>query len=84
MPMKHLRTLEDDYLKFLKTLPSLNLSHDGQQKDHSFESPGMPAQNKHINHALPGKSVINNILNYARALEVFKKSDGVSFLVVNN
>ena len=33
---------------------------------------------------LPGKSVIRNILNYSRSMQVLKKSNGACLFLINN
>ncbi len=85
--MKHLHTNQKEYLMYLKSLPahcpscpSVDDLHEAEEKG----VPGMPENQTYTEKCLPGKNVVANILNYARALEVFRKSDGESLLLILN
>jgi hypothetical protein len=57
---------------------------DDMQEAEEKGVPGMPENQTYTEKSLPGKNIVANILNYARALEVFRKSDGESLLLILN
>ncbi len=62
-------------------LPMKHLHTTENQMMYVVES--LSCQNE-ANIQLPGRQVINNILNYARALEVLRKKNGETFFIVGN
>ncbi len=76
--MKHVPTINNEIISYLCNIQDQASSHatgfvrnlmDGQQQKHT---------------ASPGKHVINNILNYAKAMHVVQNTKGDKFILLNN
>lgn len=81
--MKHLHTFQNEYLMYLKSLPAHCASCD-ELNENEKEANSMPCKQAQKENGLPGRHIVSNIMNYARALEVFRRSDGESLLLIIN
>ncbi len=76
--MKHIPTINNEIISYLCNIQDRTLS-----EENSFVSNLMDGQQLD-KQSLPGKHVIQNILNYAKAMDVVHITNGEKMILLNN
>ncbi len=76
--MKHVHTINNEIISYL-----CNIQDRASSEGFDLVKNLMERQ-KQENNSLPGKHVINNILNYAKAMYVVNNTKGDKFILLQN
>ena len=75
--MKHVPTINNEIISFLCDIQD-------RASQEAFDVSMEIKKNKHELGALPGKHIISNILNYAKAMHVVNNTSGEKFILLQN
>lgn len=75
--MKHVPTINNEIINYL-----INIQDRASYEANVFANELTDDQNQ--DRTLPGKQVISNILNYARAMQVVNNTTGEKFILLQN